>query len=66
MKLNEFLQTMNEVKKQKPMFDYNQFDVMIDGKDVTKFGVDLSGYKILLDTTTGEENVVEESDKREV
>jgi len=48
MKVNDLMQALNELKKKAPHFDFTQFNLTIDDKEVHKLDLDMEKITIRL------------------
>lgn len=52
MIVNELLNALRQLKQQKPVYDFTQFKLTVDGLDITKIEVNDKAFNINI-TTTG-------------
>ena len=64
MKIKELLKSLSEVKSRYPVFDLNEFNINIDGKEPIGLGVDIQTFTVNITSTVkeAEEEVEEDAD----
>ena len=60
MKLGNLIAALNQAKEQNPHFDFNGFELLINGSPIAKMGADTKAFTIRLETEAV--NVPEKAD----
>lgn len=61
MRIHQLLQALNEVKKEYPVYDFNNFELKIDEKDVAQLSLDIEHFSIKLATEVSKPQEVVEA-----
>lgn len=63
MLIHQLINALNEIKQKYPMYDFNNFQLIIDDKDVAKLNLDLEKFAIKLSLVKEEVKASQENEE---